>query len=318
MIKVNFSYPWRHNFFLDRTPNGAGVFHECEFDFSGNADAADAWIVWGDLMPDREIQRLSVYPGSLWYVTDEAHNQKSYHPKFLAQFDRVLSLRNDVPANNHYYIHELNTWLMPLSYDDAIKEGNWPKSKIMSLVSSNLTDLPGHRQRFELVKMLQREFPNEIDFYGRGINPIDSKLDALSSYKYSIAIENNSIPGYFTEKLTECFLTETLPLYFGCPNITNFFPSDAIVPIDINDPASVIASIRAILKNDPYQNHVAALREAKKEYLKRFHIFAAIANLLTQDTANFGKAKVRRTVKSHRSFHKDGIVRRIMNRIIPR
>ena len=26
-------------------------------------------------------------------------------------------------------------------------------------------------------------------------------------------------PGYFTEKISECYLTHTLPIYFGCPNI---------------------------------------------------------------------------------------------------
>jgi hypothetical protein len=40
---------------------------------------------------------------------------------------------------------------------------------------------------------------------------------------FHICIENTSIPNYFSEKILDCFLTKTVPLYIGCPNIGDFF-----------------------------------------------------------------------------------------------
>ena len=31
------------------------------------------------------------------------------------------------------------------------------------------------------------------------------------------------ITGYFTEKIMDCLLTKTIPIYWGCPNIADYF-----------------------------------------------------------------------------------------------
>ena len=40
---------------------------------------------------------------------------------------------------------------------------------------------------------------------------------------YSIAIESSQEINYFTEKLIDCLITKTIPVYWGCPNISEFF-----------------------------------------------------------------------------------------------
>lgn len=47
--------------------------------------------------------------------------------------------------------------------------------------------------------------------------------DELMKYQYNLAIENSRNINYFTEKLIDCFLTKTIPIYFGCPNIGDYF-----------------------------------------------------------------------------------------------
>ena len=44
------------------------------------------------------------------------------------------------------------------------------------------------------------------------------------------------MPGYFTEKLLDCFLTRTVPVYWGCPDIYEYFDLDGI--IHVNNPKS--------------------------------------------------------------------------------
>jgi hypothetical protein len=53
---------------------------------------------------------------------------------------------------------------------------------------------------------------------------IPSKIDALREYMFSVAIENVSCDdNYFSEKIIDCFLTGTVPIYHGCIHIGEFF-----------------------------------------------------------------------------------------------
>jgi hypothetical protein len=58
-----------------------------------------------------------------------------------------------------------------------------------------------------------------------GNNPMigDSKAPLFLDYQYSIVIENCRENNYFTEKLMDCLITKTIPIYYGCPNISNWF-----------------------------------------------------------------------------------------------
>ena len=56
----------------------------------------------------------------------------------------------------------------------------------------------------------------------------DSK-EPLFESMFHIAIENTSIKNYFTEKLIDCFQTRTVPIYYGCKNVEEFFNIDGIL-----------------------------------------------------------------------------------------
>ena len=56
---------------------------------------------------------------------------------------------------------------------------------------------------------------DEIDIYGFGHKPIRDKSEALDKYKFSIVIENDSSPHYWTEKLSDCLIAKTIPIYSG-------------------------------------------------------------------------------------------------------
>jgi hypothetical protein len=49
------------------------------------------------------------------------------------------------------------------------------------------------------------------------------KFDLFETYQYSLVIENSSQQHYFTEKLIDCLITKTIPIYYGCPNIADYF-----------------------------------------------------------------------------------------------
>ena len=107
----------------------------------------------------------------------------------------------------------------------------YKKSKLVSVVASNKSFLPGHVARLNFLN----EVKDKIDVFGtcqqflfnkEERDTSNGKFDALKDYAFSIAIENLSHEVddyYFSEKIVDCFITGTIPIYYGCPNIGNFF-----------------------------------------------------------------------------------------------
>ena len=62
-------------------------------------------------------------------------------------------------------------------------------------------------------------------------SPWHDKSEALNDYMFSVAVENCSVPNYFTEKIGDCFATGTIPVYVGCSNIGEFFNTDGIIQL---------------------------------------------------------------------------------------
>jgi hypothetical protein len=48
---------------------------------------------------------------------------------------------------------------------------------------------------------------------------------------FSIVIENDKYETYFTEKLTDAFVTGTIPVYWGAPDIGKVFNMDGIIEL---------------------------------------------------------------------------------------
>ena len=56
--------------------------------------------------------------------------------------------------------------------------------------------------------------------------------NTLTRYRYSIAIENDVTSYFFTEKITNCFASLTIPIYLGASCVDKFFNKDGIIKID--------------------------------------------------------------------------------------
>ena len=61
-----------------------------------------------------------------------------------------------------------------------------------------------------------------------GLLPNDDKINLFKSM-FSIVVESNQEPWYFTEKLVDALLTKTVPIYWGCADIEKFFDSRGIL-----------------------------------------------------------------------------------------
>ena len=79
----------------------------------------------------------------------------------------------------------------------------------------------GYTLRHQVCEMIIAD--GTIPCFGRGIQPFESKRDVTEPFMFCIVMENFSQDYYFTEKLVDCLLLETIPIYFGCPGIGSVF-----------------------------------------------------------------------------------------------
>lgn len=102
------------------------------------------------------------------------------------------------------------------------------KNKFCSNIFSAKRDLEGHKLRHHI----NRSIP-QVDGFGSGTHPgapfLRDKSPALAPYMFSFIIENIKYPHYFTEKLIDCLLAGCVPIYWGAPNIGDYFNLDGFI-----------------------------------------------------------------------------------------
>ena len=117
------------------------------------------------------------------------------------------------------------------------------KTRMTSLIASAKRSQEGHKLRHALIDTLAGQNQG-IDIMGRGFKPFEAKSDGLAPYRYSVVIENVQELSYFTEKLIDAFLCETVPIYWGAPDIGQYFDTDGILLCDtLEDIRSALAQI---------------------------------------------------------------------------
>ena len=101
------------------------------------------------------------------------------------------------------------------------------KTKLVSMIASNKIRCNEHIYRQQVIE----KYSSKCDHFGRGFNEILDKKQGLSDYCFSIVVENATYPNMFTEKITDCFVTGTIPIYYGMNNIGDFFDKDGIIEL---------------------------------------------------------------------------------------
>jgi len=164
---------------------------------------------------------------------------------------------------------------------DKLKNLRPPKKrKLLSVICTNKIYTEGHHMRNEFVRRLICHFGNKIDMYGDGSRFIHDKLEATADYEYQLVLENSRFQHYWTEKLSDAFLGWTYPIYYGCPNITDYFDPRSISLIDICSVEESIKLIENILEQRPWHDHLPFIAEAREKVLDHYNLFPRVIKLL--------------------------------------
>lgn len=130
------------------------------------------------------------------------------------------------------------------------------KTKGCSLIASAKQSQEGHRVRHAVAAYVASRGLG-VDVMGGGYAPFDRKSDGLAPYRYSVVIENSREPDYFSEKLMDALLCLTVPIYWGCPNIGDYFDTSPMVICETEE--DIRAALDQMSATD-YETRLPALK----------------------------------------------------------
>ena len=142
--------------------------------------------------------------------------------RILSNFDLLFSCDREFITK-----HPEVKYLLPHAFTWCEERNVFPKTKNWSIIASSKTEAPGHKLRHAIVEMYQ----GHLNVFGIGYNKIKSKNEGLNDFRFSFAIENVKVEGYWTEKIVDCFATGTIPIYWGANSVSEYFLEEGIVRI---------------------------------------------------------------------------------------
>jgi hypothetical protein len=153
------------------------------------------------------------------------------------------------------------------------------KTANVSLIASAKRTHEGHRLRHDLIDQI-RAAGLDVDILGRGYAPFEDKADGLAPYRYSLVIENVAEPGHFTEKIVDACLCRTVPIYWGAPDIADWF--DARGLIVCRSAGEMLAALDRLSAED-YEQRAAAVEANRQLALHYADTHGRAAKVLASD-----------------------------------
>jgi len=207
-----------------------------------NDDCPIKVFIDGGILPGLEYQKKEGEKKIAWVCESRSIFHTMHVPrdtwmnnleKICEGYDVVFTSERELlsihPKLQFAYAGSNLPWVKPKVEDIAIE-----KSKLCSIIASPKKYAYGHKLRHAIIET----FRGNLDVYGGADNsPVIQgedrwdKSQGLNDYMFSFVIENDSYSTYYTEKLTDCFLTGTIPIYWGAPDIDTIFDENGIIKL---------------------------------------------------------------------------------------
>jgi Glycosyltransferase family 10 (fucosyltransferase) C-term len=255
---------------------------------------ADCWFVIEDVSEIDNICEVS--PENIVFLAAETAQpvshieESSYMKTFLAQFGKVFTFHQYSDARLVSSIPFL-PWMINSNHGESIwaeHERNVDfflnlqspeKTKLISVICSRQDLTENHRMRIRFVQQLKSHFGDSLDWYGNGIESVSEKWTALAPYRYTIVLENQSRYNVVTEKIGDAYLAHTYPIYWGAPNIYDFFTSDSLTVINIEDLEGSIEAIEAAISLNLADKRQLQLRNSRRFVLRDLNFVSRILKI---------------------------------------
>ncbi len=154
--------------------------------------------------------------------------------RVIASFDLVLTCERELCALDPRVLYHPAGSNLP--WTPECDYGLHEKDRTCSMLASDKQLVEGHAVRLRYAEKLGPD----LDLFGGalgsprvgGNGSAPGKGEALYRYRFQVAMENCRVPLYYTEKLTDCFATGTVPVYWGSGDIGELFDPAGILVLD--------------------------------------------------------------------------------------
>ena len=302
-------------------PGNKPRWGNCDFVFDRFCREYD-WLVVYDDLPSISGERhplwtedLACPPENTLLMLTEPSVVKTYGRLYLNQFRWILSTHESWACGKHpgrifqqpalYWFYASTS---PRGDYDTVA-ANVPLNKtadLSTVCSSKRHGHTLHRRRHDFTQALKAHLPF-MEIYGHGVRPIIDKADALDPYRYHLAIENYLGEHHWTEKLSDAFLGACMPIYYGCPNVGEYFPEESFLRIDLEDIDGTVETIQRAIHDKSWEKNLPAILESRRRVLEQYNTVATIARLVnerhgTGRKASLNPLKICSRRRLHRKF----------------
>lgn len=275
--------------FRKQTLRNSGIWTEKNITLFGVNDpqAADWTVVLGDYDP--VVHRLDLK--RTVYVQRELPANGYQPPPFHSSCARVLNYQNG---------YCLGIWWVEKPFYELLSLQMPTRNLKVGTIVTAKRETEGQRLRLDFLEKFSQLAPELVDIYGKdeaalralfgpcycGSLPYDGpnsrngdKSAAIESYPLSFVFENCLQENYFSEKLLDTILLWSFPLYWGCPNLSDFFPYGSYARLDIGSPYFDYDELVQWILDEPRIN-LDAFTEARNRILWHHNLWAMLARLI--------------------------------------
>lgn len=181
-----------------------------------------------------------------------------YIPEHIDEYDLVIMTHKEIKSpNTYYYPFGIMTMYIynhiPYILNRPVKNIDFSHKKFCVFINSNL-------KAWQRVNFCQKllNHPNlpKVDCCGKSLNNCDicpythsspEFINFIRQYKFIICFENSDKDGYFTEKIINAFVGDTVPIYWCNKNAQKYFNEKSMVLIPEYTPENVNKAIEEIV-----------------------------------------------------------------------
>lgn len=175
------------------------------------------------------------------YICKDVYDQLMADPGYYKSiYQKIFTCDSDlINLDPLFFIYSPPGSNLPWTKQEEMKM--YTKTKLCSMIASPKASTYGHIKRLDVALSIK----DKIDLFGgahgspragSGHGPEGSwwrsKLPALEDYMFQVVFENAEYDKYYTEKITDCFATGTIPVYWGTRKVCDDFNDMGIIFYD--------------------------------------------------------------------------------------
>ena len=195
-----------------------------------NYDSINIYSVFGNSPVSKEKGAYNIqFSGESIF-----RNPDLFHLNLIPEKHDFIEKKNiiDCPPFMHLFLNSIfknnnYNYIRSISEADVLKK-NFCLFSVSNGEAKQRVDFFKKLSNFKKIDSCGKIENNKSDCPGRDEYNSNENCTFISAYKFMICFENCSMYNYCTEKILNAYMCGTIPIYWGCPNISDFINMDSI------------------------------------------------------------------------------------------